>query len=1239
MKRLLAVLLSLCILMGSIPMVMASAEDAEASSLSYSFANDFVSNADGVIKYSGELSAEEITAVSLYWADADGIKLADWSAIAETDGASIISGYHITGNKLIPKGAKKILAEISASEISLNITADIPAEKQNADDAIYSMFFVSDSHVNADEINNVYMNHNSMVSRFTELKSLMNTLAESGDNVIGASLIGDVVVGEHTSTGGHGYWVANKEDYDAVNAVMDESGFENAYPLYYINGNHDIIESLNGDGSAWINFLDEKINGYNAAIENNTYAENIMSAIEPIEKESGKYWYDTYIKGYHYIYLSVPYNGFGIYSSEQLSWLDALLKEDAKGDLPTFVIGHYPLSYTHDNSAGHFDNSAELEAVLEKYPNTIYISGHLHYSPETYDNNIIIGNNQTTLVNTGALITYDTDADSNRIYKPNGIYCRVFADRVEFSARILMNLTEETDGYWVSKTANVLTLKNTANPKISAEISADSSAIRNGTTLSALIDGKIADTSAYECKWYIDDTLVGTGATHTLSYYYDEENSLITPNGVISVKITDLSDSTISAWAFYETEAEIYMEISSAEELAKIGVDTSYPLDGNYILTKDIDLSAYENWTPIGDINNIDSTTLSYVNTFTGIFEGNGHTISNLTINWTESVGSNGQLFIGLFAATQGATIRNLVMSNANISAGNGSNQIFVGAIAGGTEASISGVPTTMENISVINSTLTVNSSYNAVGLGSFVGTTNKRFTSRRAGSLKINNCYSNATLLNKKSNSQSCAGGFVGYAYATGTAGLEFKNSIFAGTITCTGATHWSGDVIGKGNSSTNDSPTYYTVTNVYATADIENTPDNGSYTSACATADFDTSAQVSSLGLSEDIWTISDMGAILKISEYVIFYDGYIKISTGVELAKIGVDENYPLDGKYVLTNDIDLSSFDSWTPIGDIAISEDRTSDTPLVFRGIFDGNAHTIKNLTINYSSSNSGYVCLGLFSGTRGADVKNLIFENVNITAGSSSCQYFVGVVSGNAEALKDGTPSVYSNIYITNANLLVTNSYNAVGVGSFAGGTNKRNSSSYSAGLRLENCYSDANITNRKSNGQSCAGGLVGYGYGTKGDDSALEFENCVFAGTVTCTGASHWCGSIAGRVVASTLYTVNNVYTTSTIANSSSTDSYNVITGADYDSTADITTLGFDTKYWYNTPLGARHRLNLIKGDIDGNSTIDAYDLAYLRQYLLGADISVDSIAADANGDNSNTILDLIRIKKNLAQ
>ena len=43
-----------------------------------------------------------------------------------------------------------------------------------------------------------------------------------------------------------------------------------------------------------------------------------------------------------------------------------------------------------------------------------------------------------------------------------------------------------------------------------------------------------------------------------------------------------------------------------------------------------------------------------------------------------------------------------------------------------------------------------------------------------------------------------------------------------------------------------------------------------------------------------------------------------GQIGISNADELKKIGKDKDYPMDGDYVLTDDINLSGSD-WTPIG--------------------------------------------------------------------------------------------------------------------------------------------------------------------------------------------------------------------------------------------------------------------------------------------------------------------------------
>ena len=128
-----------------------------------------------------------------------------------------------------------------------------------------------------------------------------------------------------------------------------------------------------------------------------------------------------------------------------------------------------------------------------------------------------------------------------------------------------------------------------------------------------------------------------------------------------------------------------------------------------------------------------------------------------------------------------------------------------------------------------------------------------------------------------------------------------------------------------------------------------------------------------------------------------------GAIEISTPEQLAKIGKDKNYPLDGDYVLTANIDLSSYNNWTPIGGAENESGVVSGK--VFSGTFDGRGHIISGLNINTKSTrNSHYGLFGSLGSRKKNDpcvIKNLILTNVNIdvTAGAYAC---VGALAGQA---------------------------------------------------------------------------------------------------------------------------------------------------------------------------------------------------------------------------------------------
>ena len=110
--------------------------------------------------------------------------------------------------------------------------------------------------------------------------------------------------------------------------------------------------------------------------------------------------------------------------------------------------------------------------------------------------------------------------------------------------------------------------------------------------------------------------------------------------------------------------------IDTAADLLELG-DHSEDYDAYFLLTSDIDLSSAGVFTTAVIANDTDGFD------FTGVFNGNGHTINNLTIN----AGSTGNNKLGLFGSIDGGTIKNLLVLNVSITSGNGSIQL--GGLAG----------------------------------------------------------------------------------------------------------------------------------------------------------------------------------------------------------------------------------------------------------------------------------------------------------------------------------------------------------------------------------------------------------------------------------------------------------------------------------------------------------------------------------------------------------------------------
>ncbi len=205
------------------------------------------------------------------------------------------------------------------------------------------------------------------------------------------------------------------------------------------------------------------------------------------------------------------------------------------------------------------------------------------------------------------------------------------------------------------------------------------------------------------------------------------------------------------------------IEISSAENLKKIGTEPDFPLNGSYVLADDINLEGNANnaWKSIGN--------------FTGTFDGDGHTISGLYLNAGNlgptdrgaglftSVGQDGSVknltvegkidptglkhspIGGIVGRNNGGTISNCT-SIVNITGSVDSN---VGGIVGSGD---SGTIVDCHNTGSID--VTCSSAGSMTGIGGIVGVTNN-------GTVKTCENTGNVTV---KGNADG-TGGIVGYA------------------------------------------------------------------------------------------------------------------------------------------------------------------------------------------------------------------------------------------------------------------------------------------------------------------------------------------------------------------------------------------------------------------------------------------------------------------------------------------
>ena len=227
------------------------------------------------------------------------------------------------------------------------------------------------------------------------------------------------------------------------------------------------------------------------------------------------------------------------------------------------------------------------------------------------------------------------------------------------------------------------------------------------------------------------------------------------------------------------------------------------------------------------------------------------------------------------------------------------------------------------------------------------------------------------------------------------------------------------------------------------------------------------------------------------------------------GLEMFRNAVNNGNTYSGKTVkLITNIDLAN-EQWISVG--------TEKTP--FTGEFDGNNHTIKNLSIVEEEAKEGKAYIGFFGYANNATIKNVTFENVNLNIACldiDHSQGHIGAVAGSLE----GTSTI-ENVTVK-GDVFVEATVTANGasrVAVVAGGNEGGN-------VTMKNVHVEANegsYLKANNNVGALAGQLQGKNV----------FENC--SSNIDVTGTKFFAGGLIGLAAGDSQFT--DCHTTGDVA------------------------------------------------------------------------------------------------------
>lgn len=371
------------------------------------------------------------------------------------------------------------------------------------------------------------------------------------------------------------------------------------------------------------------------------------------------------------------------------------------------------------------------------------------------------------------------------------------------------------------------------------------------------------------------------------------------------------------------------------------------------------------------------------------------------------------------------------------------------------------------------------------------------------------------------------------------------------------------------------------------------------------------------------------------------------YVEIGTAQELLALTQNPN-AWGGSYKLTANIDLSG-ETFTPIGN--------SVTP--FSGRFDGNGFAVSNLTVALGKESQN---VGMFGVTRGARLKNIVLNDVNITGGSA-----VGGLVGLADADADnesitlltgcqvsGTVTAIGNSYIKQ-----TDAGGLVGVnGAAEDAASKKNYLSV-----IDDCTANVDVIGDTGaadiSDAGHIGGFVGWNKGTvsnsvstgavRGGNTTGGFVGSHYGGSIyssVSTGAVAGAYTVGGFAGSAGLYSlIENSYSTGDVtALGDSGANYGGFAGALSGKAKNCVSAGSLAPGWsFNGGFAGRlsgsiwayrEELRSVSGCYGNITSVDGKTLKPIGNYIGGTHTPTDIAAEEIGVDRSTAEQKIAELK-----